>query len=82
MLACTPEVGCRVRARTCCECGASVAVENLMAVPPDSAWVDTALCEPGGGCRACLPAYPDNVEARCGANNFCELVVDGAAVKP
>jgi len=79
-LACTPEVGCRVRARTCCECNADVAIENLMAVPNGDDVARTALCEPGEACDGCLPIYPDNVVARCGDSGFCELLADDVVI--
>ena len=73
-LACTQAVGCGVRARTCCECGADLAIENLMAVPNGAGDpARTALCAPGQACDACLPIYPSNVQ---------ELLVDGVVVTP
>lgn len=81
-LACTQAVGCRVRVRGCCECGADTSlIQNLMAIPNGSD-IGSMWCLPGGGCDGCLPIYPDDVTARCGASGFCELVQDGAVVEP
>jgi hypothetical protein len=74
-LPCTEEIGCRVRVRQCCECGASTEIENLFAIPNDTDAEDMfctgdELCCEGGA------LYPENVEARC-EETQCRLYVDG-----
>ena len=81
-VSCTPEVGCRVRARGCCECGADVAVANLIAVPNSPEIPRETLCDSDQACDDCLPVYPADVTARCGASGHCELLQNGTVVGP
>jgi hypothetical protein len=74
-LPCTEDVGCRVRTRSCCECGASVALDNLIAVPTSTSFLE--FCDSDVACDGCLPTYPAEVQARCAPSGFCELLVDG-----
>jgi hypothetical protein len=73
LLPCTPEVGCRVRARSCCECGADVSRENLMAIPNGGDAAFNALCEADQACEDCGADYPDSVVALC-VDGFCTLM--------
>ena len=77
-LPCTQAVGYRVRTSECCECGASVEVSNLFAMPNDFD-AEGMFCQPGAGCCEAEPQYPDNVEARCQFGK-CVLFVDGDPV--
>jgi hypothetical protein len=70
---CTDGSECRVRAAECCECGASMSPDNLVAIRADAVMDYTALlCDPDQGCLECMPVYPVDVQARCGEDGHCE----------
>jgi hypothetical protein len=73
MSACTTASDCTLRAATCCECGASLEVWNLVAVAKTSlADYAAAICEPVQACAECMPIYPTAVTLDC-VSGHCKL---------
>jgi len=69
---CTSNEDCRIRARDCCECGASMSPENLIAIRTDStAEYEDLVCDPDMGCPECAPEYPADVQAICDEDGHC-----------
>ncbi len=73
---CTDDNECVVRASECCECGANLNPEFLIAIHRDFVpEYQAALCGPTAICPACAPIYPDSVAAVCNSAGRCELVM-------
>jgi len=79
-LACTEDVGCRVRVRRCCECGVrpDISIDELFAMPVDYD-AEQLFCELSEDCCEAEAEYPANVEARC-EDSVCNLYLDGERV--
>ena len=72
---CTADEDCRLRVTGCCECGGSTASFELIALNRSKESLYTEqVCDPMQACDECLPFYPTDVKARCGANCHCEVV--------
>jgi hypothetical protein len=66
---CQSNADCRIRTQDCCECGGSLDFNSLIAIRTDSELAYVRLvCDPGQGCDACLPTYPEQASAECHAN--------------
>lgn len=80
-LACTEDVGCRVRARRCCECGIrpDISVDELFAMPNDYD-AESLFCDLAEDCCEAEAEYPSNVEARC-EQSRCALYLDGELLR-
>lgn len=64
--ACSRVTDCRLRAATCCECGASMALWDLVALSSDGLVGYAAiLCDAGAACPECMPHYPTNAQLSC-----------------
>lgn len=64
---CDTDDDCVIRARECCECGARVSPDTVVAIRRDRrADVERLYCEPGTGCPECEPDYGPFF-ARCSA---------------
>ena len=76
--ACEEDTDCIIRAASCCECGATITEETVVAINLEiRGGYDPFVCEPGTGCPECAPVYPDNLVARClgdGAAARCTVV--------
>lgn len=70
---CTDSSECRVRALSCCECGADLSEENLVAVRNDSEGaLGAILCgDRDFACPECAPDYP--WVAYCAEDGHCAL---------
>lgn len=69
---CTVDEDCRIRARDCCECGASMSYDNLIAIRTDAeAEYSDLVCDPDTGCFECAPEYPGDVQAVCDDDGHC-----------
>jgi hypothetical protein len=78
--ACTSDDECRLRVPDCCECGAEVNPETLIALNVDQGGAYTPLvCGPFGDdpgedpCFPCAAEYPDTLEAYCAADGHCDI---------
>lgn len=77
IVGCTSSDECRIRAASCCECGADTSISNLVAVRR-GAPIEDALCDAGQACDECAPTYPAEVSAYCNlSRGVCELAIDG-----
>jgi hypothetical protein len=65
---CSEDSDCRVRATDCCECGADVNAESLVAVGRGGGY-EELVCPPSWACPECEPVYPPDVGARCNGGN-------------
>lgn len=74
MTRCSSDDECRLRVRGCCECGGDLRPEALVALRRDaeSDYV-TLICNASEGCDACVPTYPDTVEAFCNPTGRCDV---------
>ncbi|MFT5353739.1 MAG: hypothetical protein ACI9KE_000939 [Polyangiales bacterium] len=64
--ACEDDTDCIIRAAECCECGATITEETVVALNVEiRGGYEPFVCEPGTGCPECAPLYPDNLVARC-----------------
>jgi hypothetical protein len=69
---CSVDEDCRIRARDCCECGASMSYDNLIAIRTDAgAEYSDLVCDPDMGCPECAPEYPGDVQAICDEDGHC-----------
>jgi len=71
--ACEQAIDCRVRSSACCECGASTAPGQLVAVSDDEAFTQL-VCDPQQGCPECEATYPDDLVISCQPAGRCELM--------
>jgi hypothetical protein len=72
--ACTRDDECRIRVPDCCDCGADVREERLIAIRADAIGEFTSIvCDSGQGCPECVPVYPDTVEAYCAPDGHCAV---------
>jgi hypothetical protein len=73
--ACASDAECRVRVPDCCECGALVDPESLIALNADEVGSYLSrVCGPfDGACDPCAAVYPDTVEAYCAADGHCAV---------
>jgi hypothetical protein len=63
---CSADADCRVRVTSCCECGGSVALDDLIAIRRDAeAEYREIACDPATACDECLPPYPQHAAAVC-----------------
>ncbi|MFK8002715.1 MAG: hypothetical protein AB8H86_24230 [Polyangiales bacterium] len=76
--ACEDDTDCVIRAASCCECGATITEETVVAINLEiRGGYEPFVCEPGIACPECAPVYPDNLVARClgdGAAARCTVV--------
>lgn len=63
--ACESDADCIIRAAACCECGATITEETVVALNAGIRGYEAFVCEGDIGCPECAPAYPDNLVARC-----------------
>lgn len=55
---CSTDSDCVLRARECCECGAMISLENIVAIRKDKlADFEKLVCKPGTGCTECAADY-------------------------
>ena len=74
--ACTGSEECVIRTPECCECGADMTPEVLIAVRSDSRRdLEELVCDPDVDCAMCAPVYPDNVEAVCDDDGHCAALI-------
>lgn len=73
LTACTDSTECRVRALSCCECGADLSEENVVAVRTDAGGaLGQILCGDGDfACPECEPIY--EFIAYCADDGHCAL---------
>ena len=78
---CVTSEDCRVRAQECCECGATMTQETLIAINVGQEAAYAALvCDPNTTCLECAPAYPDAATAVCVGDSEparCDIVWAG-----
>jgi hypothetical protein len=78
---CETSADCRVRTRSCCECGGDTSAAGLVAIHVDGngAYQDLA-CDAGAltPCPECAPVYPDEASATCSGGR-CEVLWAGVA---
>ena len=73
---CETDDDCRLRSRACCECGATMEIENIVAVPAAAeAAVAEVLCDEDAQCPECDWDYPPELSAVCRAGR-CDLEVN------
>ncbi|MDD9934225.1 MAG: hypothetical protein OXT09_11510 [Myxococcales bacterium] len=65
---CNSDSDCRVRAVSCCECGARTDPGALVAISDERAFVELR-CDPDFGCDDCAPSYPPEAVAACEAGH-------------
>jgi len=74
---CSSDADCRLRTRSCCDCGGDTSREGLLAVRTDSAagYVEL-VCDMGASepCLECAPVYPDEATASCNPGGWCEAI--------
>lgn len=77
--ACETSDDCVIRAAECCECGATINGQTVVALNREQrGFYDRYVCEDDIGCPECAPAYPDNIVAECrgeGAAARCVVIV-------
>lgn len=57
---------CRIRSRSCCECGAEMTESNLLSIREDqNAEFESMVCDPMQGCDGCVPSYPGYAQSKC-----------------
>lgn len=63
---CTSDSDCRIRAASCCECGAGTGPGELVALNPETASdYLSEVCDPLADCATCAPSYPEEASAVC-----------------
>ncbi len=76
--ACESDTDCIIRAASCCECGATITEQTVVALNAEiRGGYEAFVCEGDIGCPECAPVYPDNLVARClgdGAGARCTVV--------
>jgi hypothetical protein len=71
---CERDTDCRLRVAGCCECGATITAENLIAIRTDAETGFSALvCDPAQGCTDCAPIYPSQFSAYCVTDGHCAV---------
>ena len=76
LTACTSSEDCVIRTPECCECGADMTPEALIAIRSDSRReLEELVCDPDVDCAMCAPVYPDNVEAVCDDDGHCTALI-------
>jgi hypothetical protein len=72
--ACTADADCRLRTTGCCECGGSLAPNELIAINTGKeAAYEALLCDAHTVCPDCGPIYPTTVQAFCAPNGHCAV---------
>lgn len=72
LTSCTTDDDCRLRTRSCCECGGDTSEFGLVAVSDHGAYTDL-VCGQEFACPECVPQYPEEATAVCADDGHCEV---------